>query len=277
MTGGDRRLCRSEPQLVGAEQQEERNCADGHFRPHTALALGSVRIDPRPGGAAGPDRRFTRSGTARETRQGVRTGHGVHTPGSGRVHHPLNSRHRDLDRRRHQIFRSPEQRRGKRRDVRRAPIGVPFQGPENRHLQHLGDFGSTAGQRKRRVVAEHPNAGCCVGALREGWSPRQHLVEDGGQRPDIGARVDQRGVLQLLGRHVPRGAEQSTCGRQVPRLDILSQKGLRDPEVQNFDEIRTIATLREVQIRGLQVAVDDAVGMCFGHAFAGLDDVLDGG
>ena len=92
---------------------------------------------------------------------------------------------------------------------------------------------------------------------------REHLVEDAAQGEDVGARVH---VLapHLLGRHVVRGPHHQARARHVRPAET------REPEVHDLH----LPAGKDVQVGGLEVAVEDAVGVCEGQPFADLlDDV----
>ncbi len=95
--------------------------------------------------------------------------------------------------------------------------------------------------------------------------PRDHLVDDGAQRPEVRPRI-RRPPLQLLRRHVLKGADDHALPRQarglrghrrhhLHRRRLVPVPGqLRQPEV---EQLR--AALRQHDVPGLQVPVDHAL------------------
>ena len=94
----------------------------------------------------------------------------------------------------------------------------------------------------------------------EGRVAGEHLVENHAEAVDVGARIDVV-VGALLGRHVARRADQRAgLGERVERArGVLLQLG--DAEVQHLDEQRVVVVAREDDVRGLEVAVDDAAAV----------------
>ena len=141
-------------------------------------------------------------------------------------------------------------------------------------LQRRGD-GAVRGDEIRRILLE--DRGHRVGGrvAFERSLPREHLVEHGAEREDVGALV--RGLAaHLLGRHVGERAEDrarlrvAAHRRDVGRTGyvLLLLRQLRQAEVEDLDA----AVGRDEEVVGLQVAVDDAL---FVRGRERLDD-LDG-
>ena len=94
---------------------------------------------------------------------------------------------------------------------------------------------------------------------------REHLVEDASERPEVRAPV-QRAAARLLGAHVARGAEDDALVRRVlgDRRRVrdvgrgrAERERLREAEVEELD----LAFRGHVDVRGLEVAVEDALGV----------------
>ena len=86
----------------------------------------------------------------------------------------------------------------------------------------------------------------------ERWLARQHLVQHGGKRVDVGPRVERLVARRLLGAHVGRRADREP-GLREPL--VAAAEGARDAEVGD----QRVAVAREQDVLGLDVAVDDAV------------------
>ena len=86
----------------------------------------------------------------------------------------------------------------------------------------------------------------------------QELVEQDAQRIDVGARVDVEVVeLGLLGRHVERCAEHHLMGGVQRLFGQRLMHRLGQAEVDHLGD-RLVVIRRDQDVRGLQVAVDDA-------------------
>ena len=86
--------------------------------------------------------------------------------------------------------------------------------------------------------------------------PRQQEVEGAAQGIDVGTVVGTPGVQRLLGSHVVHGAENASGLRQVVG-GFVGRLEAGDPQVKYLDG----AVVVEDQVRRLDVAVDDALGM----------------
>ena len=155
------------------------------------------------------------------------------------------------------------------RDVREAMPRVLLEAAIDHALDGRGNVGAALLDRVRRAVHDvrhelgHPLAS--KGRLRA-----EELVEDDAERPDVGPRVDRARRHQLLGRHVDRRAEDA----RVARHEFLAVAGdLRQPEVDHLEDRRARRALRQKEIRRLEVAMDDPLGVGRGHRFACFDDV----
>ncbi len=108
----------------------------------------------------------------------------------------------------------------------------------------------------------------------EGRARRQEVVEDGAERPDVGADVDALRLAHQLGRRVGREAE-GRGGGEVARGggDVAHELG--GAEVDDLDLLAAEA-LREEEVRRLELAEEDVVGVGLGDGLGGLEDVEDG-
>jgi hypothetical protein len=95
----------------------------------------------------------------------------------------------------------------------------------------------------------------------EGLVAGEELVHHGADREDVGALVDPL-APDLLGRHVVRRAHDR------PRLGHLGGAEPGQAEVHDLHRARG----QQVDVRGLEVAVDDALGVGVGEAVADLLD-----
>ena len=112
---------------------------------------------------------------------------------------------------------------------------------------HLG----AAGQR-RRLRDRDRAKDLDDGAARERGLARQHLEEDRADREQVGGGAEDL-ALPLLGRHVAWGPHERPRLRQRDLGSELLRHRPREPEIQQLHAVR-----REKDVRGLQVAVDDA-------------------
>ena len=103
------------------------------------------------------------------------------------------------------------------------------------------------------------------GVPLEGKAPRERLVHQHPERPDVRAGVDLAGAFDLLGRHV-RGRPERDARRRHARRALHGD--VRDAEVEQLGDHRP-AGVRQEDVLGLDVAMHDAspVGVS-----DGLDD-----
>ena len=162
-------------------------------------------------------------------------------------------------------------------DVVQTVLGVALEAASEQAPQLPGIDGGSAFQsiscrENRREHVAHGVAG-------EERPAGEHLVEQDAEGPDVGALVD-RLAARLLRAHVGGGAEDEPGrgpgvgeGRRLrrvaarPAARTVAAPGLRETEVEDLD----LALRRQLHVRGLQVAVDDAllVGL-----LQGLGDLL---
>ncbi len=146
---------------------------------------------------------------------------------------------------------------------------IPAQAGHGDLTQSTGKIGGHLAQRDRLLVKQ-------LGTdLRQvfcwiGQTAGEHFIQNCADGPQIGARVDLFGRNHLLGRHVQRTPHEIGSTReleQVPSADLL-----RDTEVEDLDPSRSVALLREVEIRGLDIPVDDSCSMRTTDGIQGLQD-----
>jgi hypothetical protein len=106
--------------------------------------------------------------------------------------------------------------------------------------------------------------------------PGEHLVEARPEREDVGAEVD-RLAADLLGRHVAGGPHDELRAGAAdggdPRRDVARLRpDPRDPEVEDL----RAAVVRQEDVLGLDVAVDDAPGVRGGEPVGDLTGDLRG-
>ena len=117
-------------------------------------------------------------------------------------------------------------------------------------------------QRPVRLALQHGGLHVRHGRARERGAAGEHLVEHAAERPQVGAAVDAP-PASLLGAHVAGRAQHSAGDRHAPaqrgRLGrVRLARGLehgREPEVEHAHA----AVGRDLDVRGLQVAVHDAL------------------
>ena len=159
---------------------------------------------------------------------------------------------------------------------RPAAIGHLLQASIDDGDERAGKLGSVGGQARHRVVErlrvfpQRP-----IAELVERVAAREHAVQDDADGPDVSAAVDRAGA-ELLGGHVRRGSDQHAvlgwpalalelAGELRERADAagapaalrLGLQDLHETEVEDFD----LARRGEQDVVGLQIAMDDAVGV----------------
>ena len=92
--------------------------------------------------------------------------------------------------------------------------------------------------------------------VRERQPAACHLEHRDAQRIDVASRIDDRFASGLLGRHVRRRSHHG-AGLGVASAARFVQLG--DAEVDQLDEIRSLALVDEEHVVRLEVAVDDPV------------------
>ncbi len=111
-----------------------------------------------------------------------------------------------------------------------------------------------ASRQRRRLLVDDLVEDLDRGAAVEGRPPCQHLVEHNGGGEEIGSRVG-RLAAELLGRAVERCADQHPWHRE-PRRGAILGRAVRHAEIEQLGAVR-----REEDVRGLQIAMDDAVAV----------------
>ncbi len=160
-------------------------------------------------------------------------------------------------------------------DVGEAAVGILGHGPADDLVDLLRDI--AAGSRERgRVVArdlEHERGHLAV----EGRAAGEHLVEDGAERPDVGADVDVLGLAHELRRRVAGEAEHRR------RRHLAADAGggrvaheLGGAEVDELERGAAAEALGEEEVRGLHLAQDDVVRVRLGDGLRRLEDQADG-
>ncbi len=140
-----------------------------------------------------------------------------------------------------------------------ASLDDPPEGRRDRRVQALDRLG---------LLADDGGQGLGAGSPLEGALAGRHFVEDRPQRELVGAEVE-RPAARLLGRHVADGPHDRAGPRRrrdVGDLFILGLQELRQAEVEDLDD----AVLRDHDVFGLQVAVDDPGGVRLGEPVGDL-------
>ncbi len=147
-----------------------------------------------------------------------------------------------------------QQRLGHRVEVGEALLGILVERAQRDRREPVGKPQRLGVERMRRRGHDLRHQARDRGRL-ERTPPRDHLVEDHADGPHVGAVVDLAS-LQQLGREVARGPEHHSRLREVG-VGRLAAGPARDAEVEDLDR----PVVREPDVRGLDVAVDDAHAM----------------
>ena len=103
----------------------------------------------------------------------------------------------------------------------------------------------------------------------EGASPCQAFPRDTAQRPLVRTLVDVLDLTSgLLWRHVIRRSHDQRRSRELGR----GRAHLADAEIEDLDEVLGTRDVQQVDVSGLEVAVDDPLGM---SGSQGRRDLLD--
>ncbi len=106
---------------------------------------------------------------------------------------------------------------------------------------------------RARGLGEASGHGSLRSGARERRFPRQHLVEHGTERVDVGAAIERLVPARLLRAHVGRGAHAHPGLGQV----LIAPYRPGDPKIGD----QRVAILGQQQVFGFDVAVHDAVVM----------------
>jgi hypothetical protein len=91
-------------------------------------------------------------------------------------------------------------------------------------------------------------------SLFVGRLARQHPIENRAGGVDVGTQIEIGRTARLLGRHVGRCSDDRASARE---LVVVAQ--LRDAEVEGLERQPTAGLAREEEVRGLEIAVHDAL------------------
>ena len=140
--------------------------------------------------------------------------------------------------------------------------------------------GQVLDARRRRHLAENRADRVGGAALPERRHSRDHLVQDGAERKDVAARVN-RFTTHLLGRHIAHGAHDDAFG--CAHLHVGHGRGIGERTVGHgihqlrhaeVDDLQ-VAVLRDEQVFGLEVTVNDAARVHLAEGVCRLTGVLE--
>ncbi len=162
-------------------------------------------------------------------------------------------------------------RAGELAHVRETRLGRALQTACHRGLPSLGKLGAVIAERHGRLFQDRrEDLARALAVERE--RPRQELVHDHADGPDIRARVDVLARTKLLRGHVVRRSQDGLACQLLPMgsLGLL----LRYPEIENLDDVRAVVAEAREEIRRLKVSVDDAGRVRFREGGKHLQNVI---
>ena len=90
---------------------------------------------------------------------------------------------------------------------------------------------------------------------------RQRLVGHHGERPQVAAMIERVEAARLLGAHIARRPEDHVLAGRERRARPERLRRARDAEVEELHEQAPVLVLREEHVRGLEIAVEDLLGV----------------
>ena len=132
-------------------------------------------------------------------------------------------------------------------------------------LGHVARAGDAAELERRRVGVLHEQRH--RGVALEGRPAGEHLVEHGGDGVHVGGWA-HRVPLGALGRDVLGGAEDEA---RLRRHAAVGPVEASDAEVEDLHVVRIVAAAHQHHVLGLDVAVDDALGVGLADGVADLE------
>src|SRR5690606_11808276 len=137
----------------------------------------------------------------------------------------------------------------------RSLVAMPREGSLDELAHFVREIGTV---RLERSAPPHEDGDHQVARRlrREGPREGQGLVEDHAERVDVDPLIEVDLRLELLGRHVPWRADHLPGAREA--LEIAQ---LGDAEVEELDLLATARAVREEDVLGLQIPVEDARGV----------------
>lgn len=151
--------------------------------------------------------------------------------------------------------------------------GCSFEGRSDHFEDILGHPGSSVFQRRNRFVADgHEQSADGRAAVDVRRRTGQRAIHDAAERPNIAARIDIFGRQDLFGRHVQGGTEQRAGCRHTRRLRGFGRIALDfgNSEIEQFDEARAVGLSGQKEVGRLDVAMNDARGVCGDEALERL-------
>ena len=131
----------------------------------------------------------------------------------------------------------------------------------DRELERLGDREIRPDLARWHDRIEHLHRDRAHGAVAPVRCPADHqLVQDRAERVDIDATIGIAATRSLLRRHVLRRAEHRADPREARTLRAAFERlHLRDPEIDDLDEVDPFITIDEEHVLGFEIAMDDAL------------------
>ena len=150
-------------------------------------------------------------------------------------------------------------------------VAVAVHRPQDDGLERGLDVPVVHARRYQLLVEHHVHQGVDVVGI-EGHLPRYRLVESDSDCVDIQPLVEVSRRSDLLGRHVVGGAQDRPALSEPGSVMSRAGNHLRGAEIEELDVGEVLPRIHEVDVFGLEVAVDDPLRVGCGEPRENLGD-----